>query len=285
MTDQTPTPETPPNLDDLAARLKALREEAKVSQTAAAEHIGTSQNRISRSEKGQGLLEPTAVRKLVRLYNGSNETAEELARWAEALRPARLDSRLIFQRGTNHFQERVSRMEEASARVRSYQPGMVIGVVQTPVYASTVTGQRANPAAAAAARTRRERHQRLLDNEDRQWTLIQTEGSLRWPLNSPAVMIEQLEHLVAISRRPNVRLGIVAQNQPVMFTAPHGFHIYDEQAVQIGTKTANALTSDARDLRDYLTLFGRLEGAARWGDEAREVIAGVTEEYRRMRPP
>lgn len=269
-------------LEGLAARLHDLREaaEPRISQAAAAKHIEVSQSKVSRAERGAFLLAPKAVRRLATLYGATPEESERLVAWAEALRPERVDSRLIFQRGTNHFQKRVKAMEEASALVRSYQPGMIIGALQTRAYAETVMTQSGKPDAASAVATRLERNRMMLEDRGREWVLIQTEGSLRWPISSPEVMAEQLAHLIECSQQPNVRLGMIAQAQPVAFTAPHGFHIYDRQAVQIATKTATALTSDSRDLAEYQALFSRLEAVAAWEDDARAVVERIAGEYR-----
>jgi hypothetical protein len=64
------------------------------------------------------------------------------------------------------------------------------------------------------------------------------------------------------------------------FAAPHAFHLYDHQAVQIGTKTATALTSDTRDLDVYDELFNKLEAAAVFDDEARDAISTIAAKYR-----
>lgn len=275
------------SLRGLAARLRDLRDAAdpSISQAAAARHLVVSQSKVSRAERGDFLLKPEEVSKLATLYRATPEDAKQLVGWAEALREERLDSRLIFQRGRNYFQKRVKSMEEASALVRSYQPGMIIGSVQTRAYVETVMNQSGKPDANSAVEARLERNRMMLEDAGREWVLIQTEGSLRWPISSPGVMAEQLDYLVECSRLPNVRLGMISHDRPVQFAAPHGFHIYDRQAVQIGTKTATALTSDPRDLREYQDLFARLEGVAAWGDEARDVIARVAAEYREKRRP
>ena len=277
----TPLPSTAipadASLAGLAARLRALREGAQPrrSQTAAAGHIGVSQNKISRAESGLFLLEPSQVDRLARWYGASPNERHQLVEWAKALKPGRVDSRLIFQRGTNHFQERIRRMEESAAVVRSYQPGMVIGSLQTKAYAGAVFGRRPAAEAAAAVESRLSRSRMMLEDPSRTWVLIQTEGSLTWNLGGAAVMVEQLEHLLMVSELPNVHLGVVSLATALDFAAPHGFHIYDAQAVQIGTKTATALTSDRRDLDVYEQLFGKLEAAASFGAAARERISEV----------
>lgn len=107
-----------------------------------------------------------------------------------------------------------------------------------------------------------------------------TEAALNWHVGSPALMAEQMEHLIDASQLPNVRLGIIPTRTPARVFAPHGFDMYDSRGVCIGTKTATALTTDASDIADYDALFIELEQMAVYDEEARALIIGVTEEYR-----
>lgn len=265
----------------LGARLRELRMSTQpaVSQAGAAAHVGVSQAKLSRAERGQFLLDGVVVAQLVALYGADADTCDLLVGWAEALAPARLDSRLIFQRGNNHFQERVRRIEEGSSQVRSFQPGMIIGAVQTEAYARGVMAQSGNDSAAEAVRARLRRGRLMLEQLDRQWILVHTEGALRWRLSSAEVMVEQILHLIDCSRRPNVRIGVITADTVVDFTVAHGFHLYDQQAVMIGTKSATALTSDERDVDMYGELFGRVERVATWGDAARAALARLADDY------
>jgi Domain of unknown function (DUF5753) len=49
-----------------------------------------------------------------------------------------VDSRAILQQGAHHFQRRIRQTEEAATLIRSYQPALVLGVLQTPAYASVI---------------------------------------------------------------------------------------------------------------------------------------------------
>jgi hypothetical protein len=244
-----------------------------------------SQGKISRAETGRFLLDPATVARLAELYGADDAQRAELVGWAEDLRPQRLDSRLIMQRGTNHFQERIRRVEEASSQVRSYQPGLVLGSLQTEAYATAVFSRRPMAEAAASVSARMRRHRMMLEDTRRSWTLIQTEGALLWHVGGPTLMAEQLDRLIEACARPNIRLGVITHHTPVSFTAGHGFHIYDRQAVQIGTRTATALTSDQRDIEAYESLFAELERVALFGDEARSVLSGLADRYRTMPGP
>lgn len=270
----------PTSLDGLAARLRALREATspRVSQTAAGRVIGTSQNKISRAEAGQHLLTPEEVKKLVSHYGGTPREARELAGAATALADRVVDSRLILRRqgGTASYQQSVQAAERAAAVVSAYQPSLVLGVLQTPRYAGVIFG----PGGEDAVTARLARHRMMLDDESRRWVLIQTEGSLLWNLGGADVMAEQLAAIREASERPNVDLRIITSRQAMPFAVNHGFHLYDRQAVQIGTLTASTMTSNPREVDQYVTTFDRLAELAVAGDDARREIDRIAASYR-----
>lgn len=269
--------DAPAGLHGLAGRLRALRESTRprISQTQAARAIQASQNKISRAESGHWLLEPPQVATLARLYGAEPREVRQLVAWAQALAPTITDSRLIFQRGTASYQQRVLRVEQASELVRSYQPAIVLGVLQTEAYAGVLFN-----GDTAAVTARLERNSMLLDDPARRWILIQTEGSLMWNLGGATVMAAQLDAIIAASRRPNVDLRIIARDRPATFVALHGFHLYDHQAVHVGTLTATSLTSNPRDVAQYAHQFDRLADLAATGDHARAVLERIAEYYR-----
>jgi hypothetical protein len=172
--------------------------------------------------------------------------------------------------------------------VRSFQPTMVIGLLQTTAYMRCVFGTPDSQALsgdeadeAAAARTTR---QRILADPAREFILIMSEGALRWQAGSASVMAEQVEAMAAtaLSARPNVRIGLIPWPTPVRIFPRHGFHLYDEDAVIVGTETATATMTGAADVAAYLELFTALEASATFGDGLRDHLTRIAGEYRRL---
>jgi DNA-binding XRE family transcriptional regulator len=265
-------------LDELSRLFLNLRERAGLIQPDAARLAGVTQSKLSRAETGRGVPDVDTARRLARIYKATPDEQKRLIELVRVMKPARLDSRLIMQRGTNlRFQARVAQIEQSSALVRAYQPHMILGALQTPAYALAVfTANNARPsrpanadAPADLAAARAARYRQLADERHRSWKLVMTEAALNWHVGSPALMAEQMEHLIEASQLPNVRLGIIPTRAPARVFAPHSFDIYDSRGVCIGTKTATALTTDASDIADY-------------DDEARALITRVADEYRAL---
>jgi len=271
--------DTRPTPSGLAGRLRALREATRprISQTAAAAAIDTSQNRLSRIEAGRHVPTPAEARALGRLYGADRAQQVQLAAWAKALTPARVDARMIVRRrgGRAEFQRRIRDAEQGARLVRSFQPGMVVGVAQTRAYATVVFGGRED-----AVEARLERHRQLLDDPTRHWILVQPVGALLWNLGGATVMAEQIDQLVEVSHLAHVDLRIITAAQPMTVAVTHGFHLYDHGAVVVGLKTGTTISGDPRDIEQYSDLHDHLAAGAVGGDQARDVLAGLAHDYR-----
>ncbi|MGQ0715985.1 MAG: helix-turn-helix domain-containing protein [Pseudonocardiales bacterium] len=267
--------------DELSHSLRALRSAAGMKQIPAAAAAGISQPGLSRIERGGLVPAPETVEALARVYGADPDTTARLVELATAIRPEHLDSRIVMQRGLNHFQERLGKIERSSALIRAYQPNIILGMLQTPAYAEMVFDSRGRTAQQAAdgvaARLGR---QKALADTGREWVLIQAESALDWCVRDARLMAEQVDHITQVSQLPNVRIGLIIRRTPANVLAPHGFHIFDSRAVQIGTKTATALTDDPGDIATYETLFSELEHMAVFEDEARARLRRVADEYR-----
>ena len=271
----TGTTDRPSHPRGLGERLRALRlaTRPRVSQTAAAKAIGASQNRISRAEAGQHVLTATEVTTLCRLYGAAAAEARQLVSAATALRESHTDARTVFQRGLSTMQDRILQVEAASRLVRSFHPTTVVGPLQTERYAAAVLhGDE------SAVRSRMMRGRALANEPERRWVVVQTEGALLWNVDCAEVMAEQLDHLAEASRLPNVDLRIITHRQGTAgLTQMHGFHVYDEQFVQVSVLTGTSL--GGRDVTRYAERFELLAAVALTGDAARAELDRIRDVY------
>lgn len=252
-----------------------------MKQVPTATAAGISQPALSRMERGSLVPAPETVEVLARIYGADPNTTARLVELATAIRPEHLDSRIIMQRGVNHFQERLGKIERSSAVIRAYQPNMILGMLQTSAYAEVVFACRGRTASQVAGGVAgRLSRQAALAEPDRTWVLIQTAGALDWCVRDAALMAEQVDHIIEASQLPNVRIGLIIRRTAATVLAPHGFHIFDGRAVMIGTKTATALIDAPEDIATYGELFDELERMAVFGDEARAELCRIADEYR-----
>ena len=178
-------------------------------------------------------------------------------------------ARVILARGVAGMQQRIRQLEASAMLVRSFQPVMVIGLLQTAGYVRCVFGIPDSHELSAdeidTAVAAREARQRVLDSPGKRFVLIMTEGALRWHAGSPAIMAEQVRAIAEASTRPNVRIGIIPWTTPVTQFPRGGFHLYDDDAVNVATDAATAIITAPADIATYTEIFGALEQTALFG--------------------
>lgn len=196
----------------LGTQLRRLRERAGFSREAAGDAIRGSHAKISRLELGRVGFKERDVADLLSLYGVRDD--EDRAPLLELARHAN-------QPGWWHkygdllpswFETYVG-LEQAASQIRTYEPQFVPGLVQTAAMARHVSqlGHATMPADELDRRVEfRLARQRILtaENAPTLWAVVD-EAALRRPLGGPDVMVEQIEHLIDLSRRPNIVLQVV----------------------------------------------------------------------------
>ncbi|MFC6064698.1 MULTISPECIES: helix-turn-helix domain-containing protein [Streptomyces] len=199
----------------LGSQLRRLRESRGITREAAGYSIRASESKISRMELGRVSFKARDVADLLTLYGVGDE--------------AERDSLLGLAREANvagwwhsygdvlpgWFQTYVG-LEGAASHIRTYEVQFVHGLLQTEGYAHAVVsrGMRGAPAAEIDRRValRQERQKLLIAERAPQFDCVLDEAALRRPYGDRSVMRGQLQHLIDISERPNVRLQVVPFN-------------------------------------------------------------------------
>lgn len=266
----------------LNTELRNLREAAGISGRAAAAAAGLSQSRLSRIERGAFLPTVGEVQTLCAIYSVPAKVRRQLVELAEAIGEEYTSTRVVLQHGAWRMQDRIRRVEESATQIRTFQPIMIPGLLQTPsyireVFSSTESGR--DLEAAVRARINR---QELLLQSGRTFTFLLSEGSLCWNLGGPTVMVSQLEYLVKAMTTPHIRIGIISWKTTAPLPPVHAFHLYDSSTVLIGTLDATAFITDQRDIASYKKKFQELQQAASFDEQARAAINRTAREFRRL---
>ena len=191
--------------------------------------------------------------------------------------------RISLVRVAAAIQERIDDLERDATLIRGWQPAAIHGSLQTTAYTTALLegdgGGDPGPTWWAARRRRVEK----LTEPGRTWHLLMSEAALRWPLASRHVMAEQLDHLIALSELPTVKIGIIDLNTPKAFLPPPGFHLYGKQVVSVATDVGTSFIDDPADIAHFETLLQRLDEGALHGAAARSLLERVAKDYRRGR--
>lgn len=260
--------------DELGPALAAARNNSGVTQMTVVASTGVSQARLSRIENGRALPTEDEVIQLARLYRLDPKDTDRLLGLARSAAQGIQDSRLVVQRGnTLAMQQRWRALEGDAKVVRSFQPALVVGGLQTAAYAAVAMRE---PADSPAVVDRMQRQERLQQSR-RRLVAVHTEGALRRTIGSSAVMTEQIEHLSRLSESPALELGVIPDPVPADFIVGTAFHIYDDTAVVVGLEVAAAVLTDRADIAHFRDLFDRLSRLAAFGDAARNELLRALE--------
>jgi len=193
----------------LGKRLRDLRVAAGKSLDDAAAALSVSVLAIRRIEQGQVKWKLPYIKVLLEEYGVSGEEAKTfLTLSAEANQPGwwyRYRDVL-----PDWFRAFVSLEEEASL-IRAYEPHYIPGLMQTEDYARTVlsAGLRDTEEIERRVRLRLERQRKLLAPGGLELWVVMDETVLRRPVAPPAVMRDQIDHLIELVALPNVKLQVI----------------------------------------------------------------------------
>lgn len=196
----------------LGSHLRRLREACGVTREEAGYEIRASESKISRLELGRVSFKERDVADLLSLYGIDDEEEREallkMAREANAPGWWHRYGDVL----PSWFQTYVG-LEEAASMIRTYEVQFIPGLLQSAGYARAVMtlGRREAHDEEIERRVglRMARQERLgRDEAPRVWAVID-EAALRRPIGGPEVMREQLEHLIAMAKRPNVTLQVM----------------------------------------------------------------------------
>jgi transcriptional regulator with XRE-family HTH domain len=263
--------------DELSRLLAFVRGDR--TQMEAAALSGLSQAKISRAERGRFPLSPDEARRYAERLGATAEQRERLVELATARSAEHVSGRVALVRVAAAVQERIERHQRESTLIRAWQPNMVPGVLQTLEYTAAMLAGDGEGDPGPAWWTARQARTAMLTEPGRAWHLLVSEAALRWTLGSAETMHAQIEHLVATSELPSVRLGVLDLSTPKPFAPPAAFHMYD-RVVSVATEVGTSFLTDAQDVEHFDDLFARLDAAALHGDDARELMARVAQQFR-----
>jgi len=275
--------ETTSGPDPMSRLLVVVRKASGLSQTQAGQLAGRyldsgplTQPKISRAEQGMFALTPAEIDAVARACEADAEQRRELIRLARAAAAGTPDvaPRPSLMRNPQVLQRRIGKLEASAGLIRGWQPEVVDGVLQHPSWTEAAFGQ-LSPAWWEA---RRERLQRV-EEPDRTWHLIISEAVLRWNLGND-VMIAQCEHLISMSERSNVQLGIIDLAAPKDIAPPRPFHLYGRTWAVVATDSGTAFIDVPGDLDRYEETFEKVDKLALYQDSARALLRRIADDYR-----
>lgn len=268
----------------LGSQLRRLRETRGITREAAGYSIRASESKISRMELGRVSFKTRDVEDLLTLYgitDGQERTSLlSLAKEANVAGWWHSYSDVL----PSWFPTYVG-LEGAASLIRVYEVQFVHGLLQTAEYAHAVVrrGMKGADVADVERRValRLERQKHLVAEDAPQFHIVLDEAALRRPYGGRDVMRGQLQHLIEMSERPNVRLQIM----PFGFGGHSGeggaftilsFPESDLSDVVYLEQLSSALYLDKpEDVTQYETALAELRQDSPGPDESRDLLRGL----------
>ncbi|WP_245671293.1 DUF5753 domain-containing protein [Nocardia amamiensis] len=201
----------------------------------------------------------------------------------ENIKVAYLEWRKVLGAGTKRRQHALVNLTESSQIVRIYNPFFVPGFLQTAEYAAGVLRNVSQfyqtPDDVEAGVAKRLERQQLLYRGNRRFHFLVGEQALYTTVDSDAVMVGQLDRLLAVTGLPRVTLGIVPATAEILF-APTNFSMFDNKIVLVEAITAELTITQPREIRIYHQAFDTLARQSVTGEAAREIIRAALDRRR-----
>ncbi|MER5432938.1 helix-turn-helix transcriptional regulator [Streptomyces sp. NPDC002588] len=264
----------------LGARLRVLRTEAGLTGAVLANLASVGQPTVSKVENGRMVPSVDVLGRLSRALDLDESTAREVRDLLVAVEAA---PNVAEAPGEDMPAESTFDEVARSARlIRSFQCVVLPAMLQSAEYARHVFDSTPNvtPEAVGRAVAARVERQSLLYEPGRESVFVLTEGVLRtWP-GTPALMLAQLDRLLAVESLSTVRLGVIPWRQPVPVMPRHGFTLCDRSAVVVETFRGERILDGSAELAAYEDEFSRFEAAANFGADVRELLLQVMKDFR-----
>lgn len=268
----------------LAAELRRLRSESNQSIEDVAGALRWPGSKVSRIENRQVGVSTRDLRKLLELYSvedaGYRDELLELARratergWWQSYRSAVIPSSYANLIG----------LESEAATIRSYEPELVPGLLQTADYARAIirAGRPADTSQEIERRVevRMERQEVLVRADPRppKVSVVLNEGVLLRRVGSAEIMRAQIEHLMRKRDRANVVVQILpfsAGEHPSMvgpFTMMTFLDAADPGVVNVENHTGSHALETPEEIRSYEEIWDAIQAKAASPDDSRAMM-------------
>jgi transcriptional regulator with XRE-family HTH domain len=283
-------PRTPTvNRRQLGAELRRLRNAKGLRAADVATHLECSETRISRLETGKGRVTPKAdeIVRLCELYGVTDERQVQalLSMLTDSEQPGWWDT---YRESLPSGLEVLLGLETDARAERAWEPVLIHGLLQTPEYARAVLsahpGNRPHDIEDLVS-VRLQRQNLMTSPEDRDplelWAVLD-EQAVRRPVGGPAVMREQIGHLIKVAALPNVTIQLLPFAKGAHPGLGGAFSILDfeenEPVVYVDSPAGNLYLEKKPDVRRFTTSFDLLKAKALDPEETAAWLQDVVKE-------
>ena len=257
--------------------LRDLRLQKKLSGSELGRMVRMSQSKISKIETGSfRAVSLYDIQSLLEALEPDEEIRRQVLTQFEIASMSPLSIRYIEAHGVGRKQREI-RMREQHVKIkRVYSPCLIPGLLQIPNYISALfTGLGVPSHKVSFVTAERLRRQEILGQHGRQFAFIVNHAALYTSPGGKSTQIDQLRHLIKVSRFPNIRMGIVPVTAGLPLNADNGFALMDDAYATGETVLAEQQSFDSKEIAVYFKLYRELEALSVFDHKAEELITSV----------
>jgi transcriptional regulator with XRE-family HTH domain len=256
----------------VARRLREWRRTNDLTLDDMCSRLKWSESKLSRFERADVNAGPAEIIALATLYGIDEETRDSTVRLAvDAMENQDRWGKFSPNSLLGDFKDFVEDEAEA-AETHNVETMLISGLLQTAAYAEALLRGWApgiNDKVIAERRQLRRQRQARLDEPDHPLHLhtILYETALQLPIGGPAVMREQLDHLVSYAKRPNITVQVLPSSSapfPGIGTSYHlvNFDHGETGAIFVENLRGGVYMEEENDIATYTLNFERLRKIA-----------------------
>ena len=202
--------------------LRGAREAMGYTQAQVAAVLDWSLSKVNRIESGEVSVSATDLKALLEHYGVTDKaTIEQLNQDARTSRRQRWYTDQRYREHLNRATMQLLEFESEATAIRTFQPILVPGLLQTPEYAESIFNLAYDELSSDVVAVRREvrmrRYGQVFDRpEPPDYFVILDESVIFREVGGSKVMGDQLRRLLRQAERPNIRVRVV----PLVAAAP-----------------------------------------------------------------
>jgi transcriptional regulator with XRE-family HTH domain len=271
----------------LGAELRRLRNGAGLHLDDVAGQVGCSTSKISRLETGKGIPKPADVRALMKIYGVAGDTEREML--MRLVRESRTEGwwepytdGVAPERFFLNELGRYAAVETEATALRSFDYGILHGLLQTPEYARAVLSVQLPHHSRAEidqlVELREKRQEALFRSSPLRLTAVVDESVLVRTIGGDGVMAAQLDHLLQLMTLPNVAVRVLPFSAGLRRAHRGHFMILQIPAalgsdvVYIEGHAGETFLEAKSDVDLYRDVFDEVLGRSLGPHESREVV-------------
>lgn len=267
----------------LRYELDRLCEQAGKTHAQAGERLGVSRVGFTHLVSGRNLPSRPALEILLHFFGRPDRIPQMLELLAVAKLKSDQHQAIAVSSSMNDFELAVG-LEAVATGIEVFDPVIVNGLLQTEAYARELIAYHASITLGVNVEesvTLRMRRQSAITRDTAPaelWSVIEEQALWR-PVGDSTVMAGQLDHLLDITKRPNVNLQVIPQDvgvhpslQGAFFLLRHG----DDWRVAYEETRRSAYYYDSpADVEDYEKVMNHLRHLALSPKQSRALIAAL----------